>query len=98
MDSGSTAVSSYLMATIIGAWAAASLASCLAAALTTPAYAAPAAGHAAKARPSVVVAGQPVGIAVDGTRHTFWVAEFNTGKTTDTVAKITEIGHTVIGL
>lgn len=71
---------------------------CLAAALIAPAYAAPPSGHAAGARPSVVVAGQPVGIAVDATTHTFWVAEFDTGKTFDTVAKITETGHTITGL
>lgn len=73
-------------------------AGCLAAALITPAYAASAGGHAAKARPGVMVAGQPSGIAADPATHTFWVAERDVSSKTDSLDKIAETGHAITNL
>src|SRR5215469_5659170 len=83
--------------TVVAA-AAGCLASCLAAGLIAPAYAAQAGGHVAKAGPDVMVAGEPNGIAADPTTHTFWVSENDSPQTTDIVSKITETGHKVTTL
>ncbi len=74
------------------------LASCLAAALITPAFAAPAGGPGSKARPGVMVTGQPVGIAADTVNHSYWVAERDTGQHTDSVDKIFEKSHAIVNV
>ncbi len=68
-----------------------------AAALATPALAAPG-RHASPASPNLKVAGQPVGIAADPTTHTFWVAEANLGGSHDLVDRIAETGHKITTL
>lgn len=69
------------------------LTSWLAVSAMASAVAAPTTSHGAPVKPALMVAGQPNGIAVDTTTHTFWVSQLNNGGENDFVDSIAEGSH-----